>query len=51
VATAVDGMPPADLLFVAVKSYQTEDAVRGALPVIGPVLSAMKTRKPAATLV
>jgi len=35
VATSVDGMPPADLLFVAVKSYQTEDAVRGALPVIG----------------
>lgn len=35
VATSVDGMPPADLLFVAVKSYQTEDAVRGVLPAIG----------------
>ncbi len=36
VVTSLEGLPPADLLFVAVKSYQTEDAVRGALPVIGP---------------
>jgi 2-dehydropantoate 2-reductase len=35
VVTRVDGLPPTDLLFVAVKSYQTEDAVRAALPVIG----------------
>src|SRR5512137_1458292 len=36
VVTDLAGLPPADLLFVAVKSYQTEDAVRSALPVIGP---------------
>ena len=36
VATSVAGLPPADLLFVAVKSYQTEAAIRGAMPVIGP---------------
>ncbi len=35
VVTSVAGMPAADLLFVAVKSYQTEGAVRAALPVIG----------------
>jgi 2-dehydropantoate 2-reductase len=35
VATSVEGLPPFDLVFVAVKSYQTEDAVRAALPVIG----------------
>ena len=35
VATSVEGMAPVDLLFVAVKSYQTEDAVRTALPVVG----------------
>jgi 2-dehydropantoate 2-reductase len=36
VVTTLEGMAPVDLLFVAVKSYQTEDAVRSALPVIGP---------------
>jgi 2-dehydropantoate 2-reductase len=36
VVTSLAGLPPADLLFVAVKSYQTGEAVRGALPVIGP---------------
>lgn len=35
VATTLEGLPVADLVFVAVKSYQTEDAVRCALPVIG----------------
>ena len=35
VVTSVEGLPAADLLFVAVKSYQTEGAVRAALPVIG----------------
>lgn len=36
VVTSLEGLPTADLLFVAVKSYQTEDAVRGAASVIGP---------------
>jgi len=35
VAAKITGLPTADLIFVAVKSYQTEDAVRSALPVIG----------------
>jgi 2-dehydropantoate 2-reductase len=35
VVTTAEGMPPADLVFVAVKSYQTEGAVRAALPAIG----------------
>jgi 2-dehydropantoate 2-reductase len=35
VVTTLEGQPPADLLFVAVKSYQTESAVRAGLPVIG----------------
>lgn len=35
VVTSLDGLPPADLVFVAVKSYQTESAVRSALPVVG----------------
>jgi len=35
VVTTLEGQPSADLLFVAVKSYQTEGAVRAALPVIG----------------
>lgn len=35
VATSVEGLAPFDLVFVAVKSYQTEDAVKSALPVIG----------------
>ena len=36
VVTTVAGIEPVDLLFVAVKSYQTEDAIRISLPVIGP---------------
>jgi 2-dehydropantoate 2-reductase len=35
VVTSIAGVAPVDLLFVAVKSYQTEEAVRGVLPVIG----------------
>jgi 2-dehydropantoate 2-reductase len=34
VVTTLEGQPPADLLFVAVKSYQTEGAVRAAAPVL-----------------
>lgn len=36
VATSVEGMEPADLVFIAVKTYQTEGAVRDSMPVIGP---------------
>jgi 2-dehydropantoate 2-reductase len=36
VVTSVEGLEPADLVFVAVKSYQTASAVRATLPVIGP---------------
>ncbi len=36
VATSIEGLAPFDLVFVAVKSYQTEAAVRGVLPVVGP---------------
>jgi 2-dehydropantoate 2-reductase len=32
----VDGIPPADLVIVLVKSFHTRDAVAAALPVIGP---------------
>jgi 2-dehydropantoate 2-reductase len=35
VVTTLEGQPTADLLFVAVKSYQTESAIRAGLPVIG----------------
>ncbi len=35
VVTSVDGLEPMDLIFVSVKSYQTEAAVRGLLPVVG----------------
>jgi 2-dehydropantoate 2-reductase len=34
--TSITGLDLADLVFVSVKSYQTGDAVRSALPVIGP---------------
>ncbi len=34
--TSVGNLPQADLVFVSVKSYQTEEATRAALPVIGP---------------
>ena len=33
VVSSVDALPPFDLVFVAVKSYETEEAVRSALPV------------------
>ena len=36
VASSVEGLPTADLVFISVKSYQTEGAVRASLPVIGP---------------
>ena len=36
VASSVAGLPVADLVFVSVKSYQTEKALRASLPVIGP---------------
>ncbi len=36
VASSAAGLPVADLVFVSVKSYQTEEALRAALPVIGP---------------
>ncbi len=35
VVTSVEGMEPVDLLFVAVKSYQTEAAVRGVASAVG----------------
>ena len=35
VVTSVEGLPVMDLIFVSVKSYQTEAAVRGLLPVVG----------------
>ncbi len=36
VVSAVDGLAPFDLVFVAVKTYETEDAVRSVLPAVGP---------------
>jgi 2-dehydropantoate 2-reductase len=36
VACSVAGLEPFDLVFVAVKSYETEDALRAVLPVITP---------------
>ena len=36
VAASVDDLPTADLVFISVKSYQTEEALRASLPVIGP---------------
>ncbi len=35
VVTTIEGLPPFDVVFVAVKSYQTEDAVRGVRSAIG----------------
>ena len=35
VVSTLDGLPTMDLVFVSVKSYQTEAAVRGVLPVVG----------------
>jgi len=34
--TSVAGLPTADLVFISVKSYQTADAVKGTMPIIGP---------------
>lgn len=36
VQTTIAGLPVADLLFISVKTYQTDGALRSALPVIGP---------------
>ena len=36
VVTTLEGIEAVDLVFVSVKSYQTEGAVKGVLPVIGP---------------
>ncbi len=36
VVSSLEGLTPYDLIFVAVKTYQTEDAVRAAMPVVGP---------------
>jgi len=36
VVTSVEGLPIADLVFISVKTYQTEPALRACLPVIGP---------------
>ncbi len=36
VITSVKGLPVADLVFISVKSYQTDAALRASLPVIGP---------------
>jgi len=36
VVTSVEGLPVADLVFISVKTYQTEPALRACLPVIGP---------------
>ena len=36
VVVTVEGLPTADLVYIAVKTHQTEDALNGALPVIGP---------------
>jgi len=35
VVDSIDGLEQADLIFVSVKSYQTEAAVRGVLPLVG----------------
>jgi 2-dehydropantoate 2-reductase len=34
--TSVEGLPPFDLVFIAVKTYQTEDAIRAILGATGP---------------
>lgn len=36
VVTSVEGLEPFELVFIAVKTYQTEDAVRAAMPAVGP---------------
>ncbi len=36
VVTSVEGLEPFDLVFVAVKTYETEDAMRDVMPVTGP---------------
>ena len=36
VVTSAGGLETADLVFIAVKTYQTEGAVQTAMPVIGP---------------
>jgi 2-dehydropantoate 2-reductase len=36
VVTSLKGMAPVDLVFVSVKSYQTEQATKAILPIVGP---------------
>jgi len=36
VVTSVEGLPPFDLVFIAVKTYETEAAMREVMPVVGP---------------
>lgn len=36
VVSSLGGLAPFDLIFIAVKTYQTEEAIRGAAAVIGP---------------
>ncbi|MFH1810699.1 MAG: 2-dehydropantoate 2-reductase [Pseudomonadota bacterium] len=44
VVTSVDGLRPFDLVFVAVKTYQTEAAVQTVLPVLGPETWVLSTQ-------
>jgi ketopantoate reductase len=46
VVASVEGLPVADLVFISVKSYQTETALRASLPVIGPDTYVIPTRWP-----
>lgn len=36
VVSSIEGLAPVDLVFVAVKTYQTTEAVRSVLPLLGP---------------
>ena len=36
ISSSIAGEKPVDLVFISVKSYQTEEAVRSVMPVIGP---------------
>jgi 2-dehydropantoate 2-reductase len=44
IVTSVEGLAPFDVVFVAVKSYQTEDAVRGVRSAIGPATWILSTQ-------
>ncbi len=43
IVTTLDGVDEVDLVFVSVKSYQTEGAIKGALPVMGPHTRVLST--------